>query len=256
MKRVNRFLTSIFATIFFQTFFEKLHYISLKGMNYGSANSPLYSGELSVLKILQKDLPNNAVIFDVGANYGQYLNLLIKYLKDKNITIHCFEPDEYAFKKLNEKFGRLDYVVLNKFALGSENNNATLYGKKKGGVDSSLINTDKDNLEQFSIEVKTLDSYCLDNNISTIHFLKIDTEGFELNVLKGAENAFASNKIKRIQLEHGSIHSIIARSSIYEYKKILKNFTIYHIKQNGIRKLNYKPINEIYYNSNYYFEKD
>ncbi|HTO36117.1 MAG TPA: FkbM family methyltransferase, partial [Flavobacterium sp.] len=217
MKKIKRKVFSIIATNFFQPFFEKLHYVSLKGMNYGSANSPLNSGELALIKKLKSELPQKAVIFDVGSNNGQYLQLLLNYMKDLNPVIHCFEPDKYAYQKLVARFSKYDNVVLNNFALGAVEETTLLYGKKEGGVDSSLIKPDNENLEEFSVEVKKIDDYCVENNICNIDFMKIDTEGFEMNVLKGAFDMLKKNGIKRIQLEHGSIHSIIAGASLYNY---------------------------------------
>lgn len=254
MKSIKKLLLQIFATRFFQPFFEKLHYIALKGMNYGSANSPEDSGEIAVVRALKLELPQNPVLFDVGANNGQYLEMLLNVLKDKNPLIHSFEPDAKAFEKLNQKFGHLENVFINNFALGEKNHISVLYVSKDGGVDSSLIKSTESEFLEYQIEVKTLDEYCQKNDISKIDFLKIDTEGFEMSVLKGANVMIEKDAIKQIQLEHGSIHSIMAGSSLFGYKKLLSKFNIFHIKQDGAYPLKYSPKNEIYYNSNYLFK--
>src|SRR5690606_22584286 len=114
--------------------------------------------------------------------------------------------------------------------------------------------TQNENLKQTSISMVTLDDYCLNNEIETIHFIKIDVEGFEMNVLKGAKTNIEKQNIKRIQVEHGSLQSIIAGTTLYGFTTLLHNYQCYHIKQNGIYKIDYAPINEIYYNSNYYFK--
>jgi len=253
MRSIKKIVLQIFATTFFQPFFEKLHYIALKGMNYGSANSPLDSGEKAVVQNFKKQLPQNPVIFDVGANNGQYLEMLLNILAEKKPIIHSFEPDAKAFQKLTEKFGHLDHVFLNNFALGDQENNSVLYVSKEGGVDSSLIKSNNHDFLEYNIQVKTLDAYCVEHNISKIDFLKIDTEGYEMNVLKGAVNMIAKKAIHKIQLEHGSIQSIMAGSSLYTYKKILPNFKLFHVKQDGMYPLKYSPKNEIFYNSNYVF---
>lgn len=254
MKKIKNKLIRIIATTFFQPFFEKLHYISLKGMNYGSANSPENSGELSVIKLLNNELPQNPIIFDVGANNGQYLEIILEKFKNKNPTIHCFEPDNKAFEKLFKKFSNTKNVFLNNFALGEIEKKSLIYTKKSGAVDASLIDTGDTELMALEINVKTLDEYCKLNKITNIDFLKIDTEGFEMNVLLGSSKMLNDNAIKNIQLEHGSIHSIIVGSTLYRYLQILKNFKMYHIKQNGIYPLQYSPKNEIFYNSNYFFK--
>lgn len=242
------------ATTFFQPFFEKLHYISLKGMNYGSANSPKDSGELAVMKILKNELPLNPILFDVGANNGQYLGLLLDVLKDKNPIIHSFEPEQKAYEKLSEKFKNSKNVILNNFALGEAESTSMLFVSKDGGVDSSLIYSGKQGFHQYEIKVNSLDEYCKKHDIEKIHFLKVDVEGFEMSVLRGSASLILNHSIERIQLEHGSIHSILAGSSLYKYIELLQNYSLYHIKQNGIYKLRYSPKNEIFYNSNYYFK--
>lgn len=253
MRIIKKIVLQIFATTFFQPFFEKMHYIALKGMNYGSANSPLDSGEKAVVENLKKQLPKNPIIFDVGANNGQYLEMLVNILGDIKPVIHSFEPDAKAFQKLTEKFGHLEHVFLNNFALGDQENKSVLYVSKEGGVDSSLIKSNNHEFLEYEIQVKTLDAYCLEHNISQIDFLKIDTEGYEMSVLKGAINSLEKKAIHSIQLEHGSIQSIMAGSSLYAYKKILPDFKLFHVKQNGIYPLKYSPRNEIFYNSNYVF---
>jgi FkbM family methyltransferase len=255
MKKIKKLIIKIIGRTYFQWFFEGLYFISLKGMNYGSANNPEDSGELWLLKKISKEFKNQPVIFDVGSNNGQYLGLLLDNLKKTNPTIHCFEPDENAFSKLQKKYGNNQNVILNKFALGDKNSKSILFSEKAGSVTSSLVDIDDSiGLIQNEIEVKTLDSYCNENNINKIDFLKIDTEGFETNVIIGSKNMIDNNKINKIQLEHGSIHSIIMGASLYNFKKLMPNLKIFHIKQNGVSAIKYNTNMEIYFNSNYYFE--
>ena len=56
-------------------------------------------------------------------------------------------------------------------------------------------------VDTYDVDVVTVDSYCRANNINRIHFLKSDTEGFELNVFKGAKEMMASNHIQFIFVE-------------------------------------------------------
>ena len=54
---------------------------------------------------------------------------------------------------------------------------------------------------EINVQTKTLDDFCLSENINNIDILKIDTEGNELNVLKGAERLLSKNKIMLIYVE-------------------------------------------------------
>jgi FkbM family methyltransferase len=254
MKRIKKLITIIIATTYFQPFFEFLHFVALKGMNYGSANGPKDSGENSLLKIVANELPFNPVIFDVGSNNGQYLQLLLENLNTLQPIIHCFEPDDIAFAKLQKNFKNSNNVILNNFALGNQNMKSILFSDGLGDVKASLVDVDRKNFIEKEIEIKRLDDYCVANKIDKINFLKIDTEGYEANVLIGSEKMIENNCIERIQLEHGSIQTIVMGTTLYILKKVLPQFDIFHIKQNGIRKMHYKPQMEIFYNSNYYFK--
>ena len=254
MKKIKKIIILIIARTYFQNFFEFLHLLALKGMNYGSANEPKHSGENNLLKIVAKELPINPVLFDVGSNNGQYLKLLLQNFTVLEPTIHCFEPDDTAFAKLQKNFKNNKNVILNNFALGDQNMKSILFSDGSGDVKASLVDVNSNNLIEKEIEIKKLDDYCITNKIDKISFLKIDTEGYEANVLIGSEKMIKNNCIERIQLEHGSMQTIIMGTTLYSLKKLLPRFNIFHIKQNGIRKILYKPQMEIFYNSNYYFK--
>ena len=68
-------------------------------------------------------------------------------------------------------------------------------------------------------EIKTIDNYCEQNGIKKIDFLKIDTQGYEENVINGANKMIKDNLIDVIQLE-------LIFSSVYQ-----KNFNIYDIEK-------------------------
>jgi FkbM family methyltransferase len=197
------------------------------------------------------------VIFDVGSNNGQYLYLLLQNLKKLEPTIHCFEPEKSAFDDLKHHFGDYPNVILNNFALGNKKDKLILFSEASGDVKSSFVDIGDDNLmkKQYEIEITTLDNYCEEKNITKINFLKIDVEGFETNVVIGSERMIKNNGIERIQLEHGSTHSVVMGASLYNFKKLLVDYGMYHIKQNGIRKIKYTTQMEIFFNSNYYFKK-
>jgi FkbM family methyltransferase len=142
-----------------------------------------------------KDLGIKTII-DVGANNGQFLNEYIKHFPDA--TYYCFEPLSEEFKeleKLAKKIGN-KIIAVNR-ALGKEEGKIILHQHKHSSSSSILDTTDKCNelfpqtIDQKDIEVSitTLDNYfrdILDKNFKNI-FLKIDVQGFELEVLKGAQ---------------------------------------------------------------------
>ncbi len=259
MKKIKRKIQNLFFKLIAvrqtQPFFEFLHKFSLKGMNYGSANKPKDSGELSVFDYIEQKEQRDLIIFDVGSNNGQYLEHLLSFFKHRSMTYYCFEPDPVAYGHLAKMADGKPGVTIFNLAFGSTPGIMTLYQNNSGSVGSSLVSLDnKPNQQKVDVEVNTLDNFCRDKGITTIDFLKVDTEGFESEVLKGATDLIAQNKIKYIQLEHGSMQSIKMGSSLYAYQQMLPNFRIFHIKQNGLRRIRYSERFEIFYNSNYFFE--
>ena len=156
---------------------------------------------------LREWLPNLRVetVFDVGANVGQSAR---KYLHEfPGSQIYCFEPVGENFKKLEENLRGQDKVQSLKLALSS----AKGTGQMVPGGDSQMFFLSRDvpgtpsqssvRLEEVPLE--TLDGFCRDRNIDRVGFLKIDTEGNDLEVLKGAEGLLSQQKIDVVEVEAG-----------------------------------------------------
>jgi FkbM family methyltransferase len=152
------------------------------------------------------NINNITVVLDVGANTGQYSHELRK-AGYKGLII-SFEPLSEAFQKLSLKASHdKNWQVFN-YALGEVNGKATIHVSKHSPSSSLLPMTKLHNdaapgseyIKEELIEIRTLDSVfpILDITDERI-FLKVDTQGYEKNVLDGATVSLAS--IKGIQLE-------------------------------------------------------
>jgi FkbM family methyltransferase len=144
-------------------------------------------------------------IIDVGANTGQSALRLIKQLPDA--VIHCIEPSFETFQILINTLSNNRNVFSYQIALGEKNGAHELF---YGGNDSSMYtlvnsNIDKqlDRGEANKIKIQMLDTFCDKNDIKHVNFLKIDTEGYDLNVLKGAGSLYSKNAIDFIEVEAG-----------------------------------------------------
>ena len=91
---------------------EKNIRFSLYLSGVGSGGGVENSGEKSVLDLLTSKREPYC-IFDVGANKGQYLNMVIKELHKKDFTIHSFEPSKYTFDLLQKNSPDSEKVKLN-----------------------------------------------------------------------------------------------------------------------------------------------
>jgi len=226
-------------------------------MNYGLGGETDTSGEKVLIKDIAKKLsgkPRSPVIFDVGANTGEYARALLDGF-NYPIHLYCFEPSKKAFDKLSVLARENEQVHINNFGLGSEKKEEKLYYDQQGTPWASLYPRDLPHInKQFrdfeTIQLDTLDEFCTREGIDAIDFLKIDVEGYELEVLKGAKNLLSENRIRFIQFEFG-ISNIDARTFLKEYFTILPHWDIYRLLQDGLQKINYDTRYEVFLTTNY-----
>jgi len=146
--------------------------------------------------------PAKAVIFDVGSNLGQSIE---KYVhRFAYPEIHAFEPSPKTFEELKKRTGRLRGVVLHNFALGSQPGKLQFLENSKSDM-SSFLQPGADHwgaIEHVTeVQVETLDRYCSERHIDNIDLLKIDTQGFDLEVLRGTKEMLAAKRVKSILIE-------------------------------------------------------
>jgi hypothetical protein len=102
------------------------------------------------------------------------------------------------------------------------------------------------------IVVKTLDSFCADNDIHQIHLLKLDVEGHELAALKGATRFLQAGRIDFIQFEFGGCN-IDARTFFQDYYYLLTDqYRLYRVLIDGLHELTgYREADEIFITTNF-----
>jgi FkbM family methyltransferase len=137
------------------------------------------------------------VIFDVGANEGQTSKRFRALFP--TATVYAFEPGS-PFEKLAELPG----VSAHNIALGSQPG-ALEFNENSVSVMSSFLPLGPEGWGEVTnrreIAVSTVDEFCDQHGISRIDLLKSDTQGFDLEVLKGAERMFAQGRIQAVYLE-------------------------------------------------------
>lgn len=200
---------------------------------------------------LKNEILNSEVVFDVGANVGDWTKLCLNL--NKKIFVHCFEPSKFTFGLLKTKLINFENVVLNNIALGSINGLQLLHSMGDGFGTNSIYQRTGIDIEQKiteQINIVTLDQYCLSNNIAKIDILKIDVEGHELEVLNGARKLLSNGNIKSIQFEYGGtyIDAKILLKDIFELL-IPLGYKIYKIYPNKLK--NVKKYEQIYENFKY-----
>lgn len=140
-------------------------------------------------------------VFDVGAHLGQ---TTLHFRKSfPAASIHCFEPVEENFKKLKSNTKGKRKIKINRFALGSSQGCVMMETGRSDQTHQIGRNQDKTpaNGETPMIRMETIDSYMKHEGIAGIDLLKIDVEGYELEVLEGAKDALEKRMVKAILAE-------------------------------------------------------
>ena len=147
-------------------------------------------------------------VFDVGANIGQTAKELRNVFP--NARIHCFEPTPSTFSQLALAVAGDLRIVVHPIALGPAKGRATLQCFDVSLLNSCAVNPpykDRFNQTTTSIDVpmSTIDDAGSENKIDRISLLKVDAEGFDLEILKGARRMLAEGRIDFIVSEIGGL---------------------------------------------------
>jgi FkbM family methyltransferase len=154
---------------------------------------------LDMTKFIKYDQP---ILFDVGANTGQTIDDFNTYFK--NGLINSFEPSPSTFKILKDNTANMEHVSIWNCGMGSENSNVFLNENANSQMSSFLELGDEgwgQIKNKTSVKVTTIDEFCKEQKIKRIDVLKLDTQGYELEIFKGAESTILENKIGLLYFE-------------------------------------------------------
>lgn len=133
------------------------------------------------------------VVFDVGANTGQSAMDFLDWFP--GVTVYCFEPVADTFRELRRRMG--DRVRAHQLALGATAGTGTMVRNGQSELARLVPRVDGET------EVVSLDDFCREAGVERISYLKVDTEGGDLDVLTGGERLLADHRIDLVQVEAG-----------------------------------------------------
>jgi FkbM family methyltransferase len=142
------------------------------------------------------------MILDVGANTGQSVSFFRGWLPD--CQIHCFEPGTSANQELERNTAGLADVRINHVGVGATPGLERLV-EYEDSATSSFLPADEDGggtvIREVEVPVITLDDYCSESGIEWVDLLKSDTQGYDLEVLKGADRLLRDGRIRLVYTE-------------------------------------------------------
>lgn len=172
--------------------------VKFKGFYSNSQDIAFIENDNVELIELINELSNEAIFIDIGANIG-FFSAILAIKPNFTGKIFSFEPSLREFEKLifTKKSNKTlaDWTLFN-FGLGSEN--------KLVKINTNNFHTGINHIDPNGNQnclLLSLDTLEIFNDISIIDLVKIDVEGFEVDVLKGMKKLLASNKIQKLQIE-------------------------------------------------------
>jgi len=215
------------------------------------------------LLVIQNFIRPDSRVFDVGACIGGWTQSVLDHFASRALEIHLFEPVPASYHTL---LGNLSAaaaassLVFNHAAVAGQEGTQWFFHYESASVLSTLHRRYEAEKaygipapKSFPVRTITLDRYCSGKQIERIDFLKIDTEGGEFNVLRGAERLLASGGIEYVQFEYGGTY-LDARTTLREVYEFLRRYRyeIYKIVPDGLIYLpQFDPSYEDYQYSNF-----
>ena len=174
---------------------------------------------------------------DVGAHKGEFLEKML--IIEKISSFYAFEPQKDIFNELNKKFSENNKIILYNYAMDKEISNKKLKVNKLSMTSSlakfnekslylkmkNFLTFSKSNfIEEYEVKTNTIDNIFKEVNLKKT-LLKIDVEGFELNVIKGSETKLKEIPFVLMENQFGNHY---LHNNFNDIKNLLfeKNFVI------------------------------
>lgn len=175
-------------------FNKQLYYQKLQHLTFFLSKKIVY--EINVWNNIVPYISKGDLIYDIGANIGQY-TLRFSELVGTEGKIICFEPDykNYSFLLFNVNINCCTNIECKKIGLGSATENSEFFRDTlTGGRASSFIK--EQSLNNYpSKEIVSIETFdTMVKSFGLPDFVKIDVEGFEVEVLKGINNILKGTK--------------------------------------------------------------
>jgi FkbM family methyltransferase len=191
--------------------------------------------EAGTISVLQNYLHKGDIFLDVGANIGAISCVASRLVGDEG-SVYAAEPNPKNYKMLNAniRLNKLKNVYPFQTALGSIEAVAQLYNKneKDSGM-ASLIRDEKAIGRGIEVTVTSIDKLLEENQMRIPDFIKIDVEGYELEVLKGATGLLQSLNAPTLCIEYVKQMSRKRGNAedIYDFVKSINNYSVYKLKR-------------------------
>jgi FkbM family methyltransferase len=231
-------LLGAYAYVFARPSFKDVNHflimVGLRGIGVLNYRTPTLSGENLVAKNILKEIDHeNSVVLDVGANEGDFTDLVLR--NSKHVRVMSFEPHPETASRLRSRFTSSRVEIIDR-AVGNARGVLSLfdYHDRQGSDHASLFkgvieDTHGGVAKEHSVEVITLDSLKIADDVDLI---KVDVEGFELPVLLGSKELIEHKRPKYLIIEFNEMN-VNANTFLKDILDVLKGYSVYRILPMG-----------------------
>ena len=245
-RKIRHFSRWVLARSFFYKLNKFMFLLSLNNLGVLNYENDRISGEYSFLVKLTKTWGVDSIAIDVGANVGNYSNLIKKLTP--NTKVYAFEPHPKTFKILENNAKINSYSAFN-LGCGKEKSKLKLYDyeNKDGSSHASVFKEVIENLVHSNsiahiIDVIDLDSFLVEQNVKRVNLVKIDVEGNEYSVLEGLQDSIKSGMIDIIQFEFNQMN-VVSRNFFRDFYEILCDYRLFRMLPDALVPLGeYNPV--------------
>ena len=190
-------------------------------------------------------------VIDIGAHKGEFLEKMLKIEKVK--SFYAFEPQKDIFDGLNKKFSKNNRITLLNYAVDkeiankklqinnlsmtsslAEVNEKSLYLKLK----NFLTNSKSNFIDEYAVQTNTVDNIFKNVNLEKT-LLKIDVEGFEMNVIKGSKIKLKEIPYMLIENQFGNHYK---NSNFNDIKDVLLKYKFVESKKFVFPTMHYQDV--------------
>lgn len=157
--------------------------------------------ETKVDAVLRRHIRTSDTVWDVGANLGLYTTRFSDWVGPAGHVV-AFEPVPSCFQRLSERIDGSSNVSTLNLALGDRKGQLSMrLAEDPHGATHTFLDVDRPSNETLDLPVRSGDELCREGRLPTPNVLKIDVEGFELEVLRGLDATLANAACRAIVLE-------------------------------------------------------
>jgi FkbM family methyltransferase len=208
---------------------ERVVKIGMRGLGVNVGYGLAESGETWLVPRVLAACPA-AICADVGANVGKYSRLLVR---NGAARVFAFEAVPSTFSKLAAAMARYDNVTTILSAIGERNGSVAMHlphnadQSALASRDAQVAGLRDESFLACTVDMTTLDAFTEANNVQ-FDFIKIDVEGFELEVLRGARRLLQEKRLAVLQVEFNR-HHMLRRQHMGDFADALPGYRLFRL---------------------------